>query len=235
MIKLDQEGRRFAKLTPRPQGDLMRRHKVKDFIFNSPDVFFAELGQRLFLIGKDVQPARMSTARMDLLAVDEQGHAVVIVLSDGPDPSLLARAITCAGFVSEWKPKDFLGLLTAEQTERLKAFLEVSPSQINREQRAILISEFFDFEVLAATKWLWERNQMDHTCVRIFACTDPQTSAEYLGCMDLTDSMVSEVVLNTARPALLRQAESTQEPPDDAADKAASGSAPASEAQVVAR
>jgi len=206
MIKVEQRQQKFSPLRASPPGELMRRHNLKEFIFNSPGEFFGEVGQRLFLIGKDIETSGITSGRIDLLALDEQGQAVIIVFPQDRDPSLLARAITCTGLISKWKPAGFLERLSARQTEELKRFLEVGTEDINREQRAILIAEFFDFEVLTATKWLWQRNGMDHTCLRVFSCFDPETGSEYLGCVDLSDTMVGASVETEAlRPALLPQ------------------------------
>jgi hypothetical protein len=206
MIKLEQRQQKFSLLRASPPGEVMRRHNLKEFIFNSPAEFFGEVGQRLFVVGKDIETSGILSGRIDLLALDEQGQGVIIVFPQDRDPSLLARAITCTGLISKWKPADFLGRLSASRSEELKRFLQVGSEHINREQRAILIAEFFDFEVLAATKWLWQRNGMDHTCLRIFSCFDPETGAEYLGCVDLSDA-TAQPPLNAeaSQPALLPQ------------------------------
>jgi hypothetical protein len=206
MIKLEQRQQKFSLLRASSPGELMRRHNLKEFIFNSPAEFFGEVGQRLFLIGKDIETSGITSGRIDLLALDEQGQGVVIVFPQDRDPSLLARAITSTGLISKWKPADFLQRLSARRAEELKRFLQVGVEHINREQRAILISEFFDFEVLAASKWLWQRNGMDQTCLRIFSCFDPDTGAEYLGCVDLSDTMAPlPVNAEASQPALLPQ------------------------------
>ena len=204
MIKIEQQQQKFSLLRASAPGELMRRHNLKDFILNSPAEFFGEVGQRLFLVGKDIETSGITSGRIDLLALDEQGQGVIIVFPQERDPSLLARAITCTGLISQWKPADFLARLSARRIEELKRFLQVGSEHINEEQRAILIAEYFDFEVLAATKWLWQRNGMDHTCLRIFSCFDPATGAEYLSCVDLSDSMAPlPVNAETAQPALV--------------------------------
>ena len=206
MIKLQQNSKRLTALQVAPAGVLSVRHDLKDYVFNSPSEFFAEIGQRLFLIAKDVEVSSQEKTLVDLLALDEQGQAVVILLAKGQDPAILARAISCAGLIAGWQPADFLSRLNAERMEELHRFLDVAPDAINREQRAILISEFFDFEVLAASRWLWERNGMDMTCVRIYSCLDPETQAQYIGCVDLSDAVAAAAPAQSTRGALLRLA-----------------------------
>ena len=47
---------------------------------------------------------------------------------------------------------------------------------------------------------------MDHTCLRIFSCFDPETGAEYLGCVDLSEAMAPlPVAAEASHPVLLRR------------------------------
>jgi hypothetical protein len=206
MVKLQQDSKKLTALQVSPAGLLSARHDLKEYVFNSPSEFFAEIGQRLFLIAKDVEVCSKEKTSIDLLALDEQGQAVVILLAKGQDATILARAISCAGLIAGWQPADFLSRLNAERMEALHRFLDVAPDAINREQRAILISEFFDFEILAASRWLWERNGMDMTCVRIYSCLDPETQAQYIGCVDLSEAVPATAPAQSTRGALLRLA-----------------------------
>ena len=206
MVKLQQKSKRLIALQVAPAGVLSARHELKDYVFNSPGEFFAEIGQRLFLIARDVEVCSKEKTSIDLLALDEQGQAVIILLAKGQDPAILARAIGCAGLIAGWQSAAFLSRLNAERMEELHRFLDVAPDAINREQRAILISEFFDFEVLAASRWLWERNGMDMTCVRVYSCFDPETQAQYIGCVDLSEAVAPAAPSQSTRGALLRLA-----------------------------
>lgn len=184
MIKIEPERKALVSLEQAQAGELMKRYDLRELIFSSPDVFFKEIGERLFLIGKNVELSQAVPIRIDLLALDESGQAVIVIVQRGQEQSLLPRAITCVGLIASWKPADFFGRLSEDQAGRLRSFLEVRPEEINQGQRTILMSEAFDFEVLAATKWLWERSRMDNTCVRILLVSDRQTGAEYLECTD---------------------------------------------------
>ena len=68
----------------------------------------------------------------------------------------------------------------------LEAFLEVNTSEINRQQEVILVTEDYDYEDLAATKWLRERYGMEVRCVRSTMATDSQGN-EYFSCTDLSE------------------------------------------------
>lgn len=201
MLKIEAAEKTLSALDQAPLGDLMKRYDLHDFISNSPEAFFDQIGEKLFLIGKDVEPSKAVPIQIDLLAVDQSGQAVLVILQRGKEQTSLARAITCAGLMASWKPENFFERLSEAQAGQLRSFLEVRAEEINLGQRTILIGEVFDFEVLTATKWLWERNRMDNTCIRVFLTADPKTGAEYLGCTDLSeDRRVSSVLGANGRP-----------------------------------
>jgi hypothetical protein len=138
------------------------------------------------LIGRKVRPAPNVPIVIDLLGLDSQGHAVVIALQSG-EQSPLARAIAAAGLIANWKPADFFEGMSEQRAGDIVASLEVDLDQVNRKQRAVLIAESYDFEGLAATRWLRERYGMDLTCVRVNLTVDPSTNTEFLTCTNLSE------------------------------------------------
>ena len=85
MLRID---RNKQTLTPLEQPSLSEalvreRYDLQEFICNSPNVFFEEIGQELFLIGKEVQPSDSVQDRIDVLAIDKDGTCVVVELKRG--------------------------------------------------------------------------------------------------------------------------------------------------------
>ena len=184
MLRIERQTKRFTRLTePKlAAASITERYDLQEFIFNSPEQFFAEVAEDLFVLGKETRPSEVIQDRIDLLALDPEGNAVIIELKRGNDKLQLLQAIAYAGMVAKWKASDFLSLLDADRQEKLTEFLNVDTQEINREQRIILIAEAYDFEVLVGAEWLHNNYELDILCCRIALSADPSSGAEYLVC-----------------------------------------------------
>jgi len=69
MLKIDRSRRSFVQLeTPSlAAAAVSERYDLQEYISNSPEAFFGELGQDLFLIGKEVPLSTTVPDRLDLL------------------------------------------------------------------------------------------------------------------------------------------------------------------------
>jgi hypothetical protein len=184
MLRIERQQKRFTRLNePRlVEASITERYDLQEFIFNSPEQFFAEVGEDLFVVGKEIQPSQVIQDRIDLLAVDHEGNAVIVELKRGNDKLQLLQAVAYAGMIAKWKASDFLGLLDAGRQEKLADFLNVDPEEINHEQRIILIAEAYDYEVLVGAEWLHNTYELDILCCRIALSIDPANGVEYLAC-----------------------------------------------------
>jgi hypothetical protein len=192
MLKIDKATKKLVSLGSPAPGSLASRLDLSEYIANSPGEFFDEVGLKVLLIGRKVRPAPNVPVVIDLLGLDPQGQAVVIVLQSS-EQSPLARAIAAAGLIASWKPADFFEGMSEQRVGELVASLEVDLDQVNRKQRAVLIAESYDFEGLAATRWLRERYGMDLTCLRVSLTVDPRAGAEFLTCTNLSEPASSPV------------------------------------------
>jgi len=184
MLRIERQKKCFTRLEQPSCADasITERYGLQEFIFNSAEPFFAELGQKLFVIGQEVQPSEVVQDRVDLLALDPNGNAVVIELKRGNNKLQLLQAVAYAGMIAKWKPEDFLSLLSQERSDKLVDFLDVDTIEINREQRILLIAEAYDYEVLVGAEWLHNKFDVDILCCRISLATDAASGTEYLSC-----------------------------------------------------
>ena len=187
MLKIDRDKQSFSLLDTPTLADvsITEQYDVQEFISNSPDAFFKEIGQELFLLGKEVEPSKNVQDRIDLLAVDKEGTCVVVELKRGNNKLQMLQAISYAGMISQWEPDDFLQLLDDDQQEALLDFLEVDREDINRQQRIILIAEAYDYALLIGAEWLSEQYGVDIICCRIAVAKDSKTNSEYLVCSNV--------------------------------------------------
>jgi hypothetical protein len=188
MLKIDRHNKAFSCLDTQTFADasITERNDLQEYICNSPDAFFKEIEQDLFVIAKEVQPSDDVQDRIDILALDEEGQAVVVELKRGNNKLQMFQAISYAGMVAGWEPKDFLDFLTPERLEELQQkFPELDIEQINRHQRLILVAEQFDYSVLVGAEWLSERHNVNIVCCRISLARDTATGTEFLVCSNV--------------------------------------------------
>lgn len=187
MLKIDRQNQNFTVLDSPTLADvsITERYDLQEFICNSPDAFFKEIGQELFLIGKEVLPSKNVQDRIDVLALDKEGCCVIVELKRGNHKLHMFQAISYAGMISQWSSEDFVSLLDEGRQEELADFLEVDKDDINRQQRIILVAEAYDYSLLIGAEWLSERFGVDVACCRIAVAKDSGTDSEYLVCSNV--------------------------------------------------
>jgi hypothetical protein len=184
MLKIDRQKQTFTRLEkPKLAAVSIPERGLQEYICNSPEAFFEEIGQELFLIGKEVKPSEDVDDRIDILALDKQGRAVIIELKRGDHKLQLLQAISYAGMIAKWEPERFLRDLNQQERDKLVRFLDEEDIEIiNHEQRIILVAKAFDYSVLVAAEWLTEPFGVDIRCCRLALATDSASGAEYLVC-----------------------------------------------------
>jgi hypothetical protein len=187
MLKIDRDNQSFSLLDTPTLADvsITERYDLQEYICNSPEAFFKEIGQELFLIGKEISPSKNVQDRIDVLAVDKEGACVVVELKRGNHKLHMMQAISYAGMIAQWSSEDFLQLLDDGKQEALIDFLEVDIEEINRSQRIILVAEAFDYALLIGADWLTDNHGVDVMCCRIAVAMDAATSNEYLVCSNV--------------------------------------------------
>jgi len=187
MLKIDRTNQSFSLLDAPTLADvsITERYDLQEIISNSPDDFFTEIGQELFLLGKEMEPSKNVGDRIDLLAIDKVGTCVVIELKRGNHKLHMLQAISYAGMMAQWRAEDLLLLLGEAQQEALLDFLEVDRDDINRQQRIILVAEAYDYALLIGAEWLSEQFGVSIVCCRIAVAKDSTTNSEYLVCSNV--------------------------------------------------
>jgi len=187
MLRINRDKKSFSELEAPTLTDasITERYDLQEYICNSPKAFFNEIGQELFLIGKEIVPSSNVPDRIDILAIDKDGTGVVIELKRGNHKLHMMQAISYAGMISQWSSEDFLQRLNDAQQENLIEFLDVDIEDINRSQRIILVAEAFDYALLIGAEWLTNHHGVDVMCCRIAVAKDEGTNTEYLVCSNI--------------------------------------------------
>jgi len=201
MLRLDKSTGALVRLADSStQGaGLLERSDIQKMIRQNAGDFFKELGEDLLLIGEEVQPADFVKDRIDLLALDSEGTAVIIELKRGADNKLqLMQAISYAGMVSEWDSERILRQYAIfvkkpieDARDELEQFLNEGLGTLNQSQRIVLLPDQFPYEVLIGSKWLPEK---DIRCYR-FVLAEGELSQIFVTCPRVYPP------LESARPA----------------------------------
>ncbi|MFO1078018.1 MAG: hypothetical protein U1E73_09900 [Planctomycetota bacterium] len=184
MLKLDRKTRSFSSLQSPSlaEAGVLERADLQSCIANSSEAFFAEIGERLFLIGQEVVPSTTVADRIDLLAADPEGAIVIVELKRGSNKLHMLQAISYAGMLAHWSADEFRSLMPGDRWDALCDFLEVDVEELNRRQRILLVAEAYDYALLSGAEWLSERHGVDLRCCTVSLATDTATGAEYLAC-----------------------------------------------------
>src|SRR5581483_827031 len=174
------------KQSPLAQADHWERH-LQEMICSNPEAFCEEIGEKLCLIGQEVRPSDAVPDRIDILAIDEAGIAVVLELKRGSHKLQLLQAVSYAGMVARWQGERFIETLAAnfnvskeEARNRILDHSATEISSINHAQRILLIAEDFDPALLIAVEWLHETFDVDIRCYRLQLSLEDQNN--YLTC-----------------------------------------------------
>ena len=184
MLKIDRSQRTFKKLDSPSLADarILERADLQECIYNSSEAFFSEIGEKVFILGKEVAPSDTVSDRIDLLAVDAEGRVLIVELKRGSNKLQMLQAISYAGMIARWYESSFQSLLSEDAWQELIEFLDVEPDEMNIVQRVLLVAEGFDFALLSAAEWLVEQYGVDIRCTAVSLATDSATGTEYLAC-----------------------------------------------------
>ena len=219
MLKIDSDKKTLQPVQRIKLADakLTERYDFQRMIRTSPEAFFKEIGEPLLLIAEEVMPSTLVGDRIDLLAVDEKGRAVVIELKRGSDRLQLLQALSYAAMLSSWDSDFFLEKCIelsghgAEIEEALREQVGPDLALLNHEQRILLIAEAFDWEVLATAEWLSEKHGVDIRCFRIALSTDVGNHYLSCACIYPPPELEDYVRSRGAGPGLIRGVKKTWE------------------------
>lgn len=159
MLKIDTTSNTLIPFqsTTLKESSIFERSNLQQAIISSWDAFCSELGfEDIYLIGEEISPHDSCRDRIDILALDGDGHPVVFELKRHRDKLQLLQAISYAAMLSHWDAEAFEKSITRrndEQSEELLALLRGGGFEL-QEPRIVLLAESFDPEVILASDWL---------------------------------------------------------------------------------
>ncbi len=181
---------------------LSSRHDLRRLVMANTDAVFEEIGQRIFLLGKDVRLCSPGNELgVDMLGLDAGGILSLGFLTRRIEASHVEDAIRMAEAARPWLPQDILDRLSPGCRDELARFLTVGAERINCGQRVLLFSEEFDFDALLALKNLRQMEGRDALAIQVELALDHQSGEEYLSFSELSGSTLPAVI-TAAVPAV---------------------------------
>ena len=181
MLRIERVGKRLLGFRNFRQKPIAELYDLTDFIVNSPDEFFGEIGEEIFLIGAHERLGKSASAQVDLLGVDASGAGVAAVVDATAEEPALSRAITAASRLASWDAHRFFEKLPEPRRRALRSFLGASISNLNQRQRVFIIGEKADGDLMSAAAWL-DRRGVDIVFVEAALGIDSASGDEYLIC-----------------------------------------------------
>ena len=182
MLRVDRSSGTLTRLsqTTLSEAQWGERSELQLLLFKNADAFFEqECFETLFVINEEVEPSKLVGDRIDLLAIDAEGRAVVLELKRGSHKLQLLQSLTYAAMISEWSRDDFIRVLPSSKQTSFQSFeTKYDLAQLNETQRIILIAESFDYQVLQTAKWLTDSYGFNITCYQVALAQDGDN--EYL-------------------------------------------------------
>ncbi len=160
MLKFDLGAKTLSPLTrsSMAESNILERGDLQQAIRGSWEAFRNEMGMpELILLGEEIQPCADCKDRIDLLALDSDGHLVIIELKRGRERLQLMQAIAYAGMVAQWDAQELrqrVPMARVPQAADVEDLL-ASPGGVKfGEPRIVLLAELYDPEVIIGAHWL---------------------------------------------------------------------------------
>lgn len=168
------------------------RYDIQEWVEDTPEI----LGEDLLIVGKEFQSFEGTNERADLIAVDRHGNLVIIELKrDEAYASTEWQAMRYASYFSNFQPSHIVDMyvqyfnkyskeekIEYEHGEQLllEFIDDDNISDINKNQRIILVAHTFAVEVTSTINWLISQHNMDVKCVQLIPFNDNDKGLQYI-------------------------------------------------------
>lgn len=204
MLRIQRIGKRlksFAHLKTKP---LEEFYELGDFIANSPEEFFGEIGEPLFLAANGLRTAEDADSYVDVLGFDRQGAAVVVLITPADAESPLTRAMNSASRIAGWDADELARRIGLARSKELRTYVAENYRNLNKRQRVILLAESFSQDLLGTAAWLSGSYGVDLVCVEVTLAYDSTTGDEFLNAKVMMGRPDQQPVVAVSSPPPLK-------------------------------
>ena len=172
MLKFDIDEHKFEKVeeTELRTQKVLERHDLQKTIVNSWDLFRNEIGfPSAFLIGQEINPHPSTKDCVDLVAYDPDDSSIIIIeLKRDRSKLQLLQALSYAAMVNKWESEDLITNIQKEYNPNPEELIDlIKGSEISSNVKIVLVSEYYDPEVILTADWLSSTYGVDITAFAI--------------------------------------------------------------------
>jgi hypothetical protein len=166
MLKFNPEDLHFKKLeeTELKEENILERYDLQEAIANSWDLFKNEIGfPEAFLVGVEINPHISTQNSIDILSYDPDSSSLIVIeLKRNKNKLQLLQALSYAAMVSTWGQEDLISNIQRKynpEPEELEDLIK--GNELNPEIKIVLVSEYYDPEVILTSDWLSSNYSVD--------------------------------------------------------------------------
>lgn len=150
--------------------NILERYDFQQSIVNSWDTVKNELGlPSAYLIGQEIKPHSSVGDSIDLLAFDSSDSSLIVIeLKRDKNKLQLLQSLSYASMVANWDNEKLIATVQRDINPDPTELMDlINNNQINEHIKVILISEFYDPEVIITSEWLINQYGLDITCFAV--------------------------------------------------------------------
>lgn len=162
MLKIDTETKKLVELDQSnlKAENLLERYDLQEMIVNSWDNVRKEIGiPTSFIIGKEIKPHKSVLDSIDILAFNPDDNALVVIeLKRDKNKYQLLQSLNYAAMTGSWNSQTVVENIQEDINDETAELRDViSGTELSPDIGIIMISEFFDPEVIITSDWLSTR------------------------------------------------------------------------------
>ena len=168
MYKIDLSNKTLDKIdsTILKKETLSERYDLQQFIYNSWESFKNDIGlPTAILIGQEIKPHESVSDSIDLLAFDQDDSSLIVIeLKRDKNKLQLLQALSYAAMVATWNSEKLIKIVERGKTNVSNEAIDlIRNTELNNEVKIVLISEYYDPEVIITSHWLSSNYELDIT------------------------------------------------------------------------
>lgn len=159
MLKLDTDNKTFETLkqSELKAENLLERYDFQAAMVKSWETIKNEIGlPNSYLIGQEINPHKSVGNTIDLLAFDADDSSIIVIeLKRDKNKLHLLQALSYGAMAAKWDKNQLIAEIQRDINSDPSELIDlIEDSDINEEVRIILISEYYDPEVIITAEWL---------------------------------------------------------------------------------